>query len=95
MGTWLNSLGPEERSQLTTHLTGTRRLLTGTLLPHLSLAPDDLKVHGLVVQLKGLLTGVLELLEDDDPEDLAVRARVESMLTLIEKALPTAAESDQ
>jgi hypothetical protein len=54
MGTWLNSLGAEERSQLTAHLTGTRRLLTGTLLPHLSLAPDDLKVHGLVAQLKPL-----------------------------------------
>ena len=84
-GTWLQSMTPQERRQLAAWLTSTRRLLTGTVLPHLVRAPDDLSVRGVLAQIEGALT-TLDAHLDDDPEDAEVRQRIEQMRTLIERA---------
>ena len=76
---------PEERRQLNRRLTSMHRLLSGTVLPHLARAPDDLRMHGVLSQIEGMLTVLLERL-DEAPEDREVRRQVENMLGMIENA---------
>lgn len=71
-------------------ITSTRRLLTGTVLPHLTREPGSLHLHGLIAQLEGLATQILEQLHDEDPRDAAVRPKVQELLDLIEDGLAQA-----
>lgn len=80
----------KEARQFRRWITSTRRLLTGTVLPHLARDPVALSTHGLLAQLEGLATQILEQLHDEDPRDAAVRPRVQELLDLIEDGLAQA-----
>jgi hypothetical protein len=60
--TWVESMSDQERREVLTQITGLRRLLTGTLHPHLIREPDNLEVHSMIAQVKGLTTALDEAL---------------------------------
>jgi hypothetical protein len=62
MATWVESMSEQERRELRRQLTGLRRLLTGTLHPHLMREPDNLEVRGMIAQVEGLTTALDEAL---------------------------------
>jgi hypothetical protein len=68
-------------------VTHTRRLITGTVLPHLAREPDSLDLRGIIAQLEGLATQLLDQLHDEDPRDAAARPKVQELLDLIEEGL--------
>lgn len=75
-------------------ITHTRRLLTGTLLPALRRRPDNLELHGIIAQIEGLATQVLEQLHDEDPRDAEARPKVQHLLDLINDELHHRHEDD-
>lgn len=54
MATWAETMTATERQQLLAQLTTMKRLVTGTLVPHLDRDPDSVEARAIMAQLEGL-----------------------------------------